>query len=236
VGTLEDPSLQEPATENCLVALGVSVTAEGDSVKPFSVGAPEVPATVRVALPATPLAAAVIVASPARCAETSPLEDTVPIELFEVDQVTACVGSVLPAASVRVADSCWVAPTARLKEPGAIAMFFSAPGATTIVPVAVFPSAVAVIVAVPATPPVTSPLAAAVAMCESELDHATGRPVSVFPSTSVACAANCTVEPDAIDDVAGVTERAEMAAEATFSAAVSATPEMAPMIRALVPR
>src|SRR5438552_497572 len=67
------------------------------------------------------------------------------------------------------------------------------------------PSDVAVIVAAPATTPLTSPLPLTVATAVLSLDQVTVRPVSVLPFASLRVAVSCTVWPAGTDAVAGLT-------------------------------
>ena len=66
---------------------------------------------------------------------------------------------------------------------------------TVTVAVPLFPSLVAVSVAVPAATPVTRPVADTEAIPGALLVQVTGRPVSVFPAESLAVAASWTVCP-----------------------------------------
>src|SRR2546428_11788228 len=66
---------------------------------------------------------------------------------------------------------------------------------TVIATVPLWPSLVAVIVAVPPATPVASPLPLTVAAAVLLLAHVTVRPVSVFPAASLVTAANCCVAP-----------------------------------------
>src|SRR2546430_13153686 len=71
--------------------------------------------------------------------------------------------------------------------------------------VPLFPSLVAVIVAVPAADPVTSPLALTVATPAALVPHAIVRPVSTFPLASSSLAVTCTVAPTGTLSDAGLT-------------------------------
>ena len=71
--------------------------------------------------------------------------------------------------------------------------------------VPLFPSLVAVIVAVPGVTPDTSPLLLTAATAVLELDHVTVRPESGFPPASLGVAVSCTVWPACTEAVAGVT-------------------------------
>src|SRR5256885_5498272 len=66
---------------------------------------------------------------------------------------------------------------------------------TVIAAVPLWPSLVAVIVAVPPATPVASPLPLTVAAAVLLLAHVTVRPVSVFPAASLVTAASCAVPP-----------------------------------------
>ena len=80
--------------------------------------------------PFAPPAAAVIVALPAVFAVTRPLEDTVATEVLELDHATLSL-SELPDASVSLAESCCVPPSARLIDDGETAIPATAPAETT---------------------------------------------------------------------------------------------------------
>src|SRR5438094_921479 len=70
------------------------------------------------------------------------------------------------------------------------------PGVVTVTPdVPLLPSDVAVMVAVPAATPVTSPLPFTRATAVLLLDQVTTRPLSGFPLASFGVAVSCTVEP-----------------------------------------
>jgi hypothetical protein len=66
---------------------------------------------------------------------------------------------------------------------------------TVMLAVPLFPSLVAVIVALPAATPLTRPLDETVAIDALELDHAICRPERTLPVASVSIAPNCTVFP-----------------------------------------
>src|ERR1041384_1382652 len=76
---------------------------------------------------------------------------------------------------------------------------------TVIAEVPLWPSLVAVIVAVPTAPPVTSPLPLTLATPVLLLAHVTVRPVSAFPPASFGVAASCTVDPTVTEADAGAT-------------------------------
>src|SRR5207247_7978643 len=76
---------------------------------------------------------------------------------------------------------------------------------TVIVALPLCPSLVAVIVAEPAAPPVTSPLALTVATAVLLLAHVTARPANGLPFASFGVAVNRTVCPPCSDAAAGLT-------------------------------
>src|SRR5439155_14890016 len=76
---------------------------------------------------------------------------------------------------------------------------------TVIDEVPLFPSLVAVIVAVPGVTPDTSPLLLTVATAVLELDHVTVRPERGVPFPSFGVAVSCTVWPACTEAEAGVT-------------------------------
>src|SRR5947199_70939 len=78
-------------------------------------------------------------------------------------------------------------------------------GVTVIVEGPLFPSLVAVIVAVPAALPVTSPLAVTVATAVLLLPQLTVRPDNGLPLASFEVAVSCTVWPTCTDAVPGLT-------------------------------
>src|SRR2546421_12475299 len=148
-------------------------------------------------VPLFPSLAAVIVAEPAAFAVTRPLTFTVALAVSLDDQVTARPESGLPLASLGVAVSCTVCPTGALADDGVTVT--EAPGTGTLITVMVavplFPSLVAVIVAVPAAFAVTKPVPLTVAIAVSLDDHVTARPESGLPLASFGVAVSCTVCP-----------------------------------------
>src|SRR5712691_409091 len=126
--------------------------------------------TVTAALPVFPSLVAVIVTALAATPVTSPVEDTVATAGALDAQVTDRPDSTLPAESFSVAASCTVAPTSTTAVAGLITTDATGTFATLIAADALFPSLVAVIVAVPAATPVTRPAADALAMAGFELE------------------------------------------------------------------
>ncbi len=146
-----------------------------------------------------------IVAAPAATAVTSPLPFTVAIDGLLVAHVTTRPARAVPLASFGVAASCAVCPTATLRVAGLTATDATATAVTVMPTVPVCPSLVAVIVAVPAPTPVTSPLPFPVAMAVFELAHVTTRPARALPLASLGVAASCAVCPTTTPAAAGLT-------------------------------
>src|SRR6266516_2941721 len=97
-------------------------------------------------------------------------------------------------------------------------------GVTVMADAPLFPSLVAVIVAVPAVFPVTSPLALTVATAVLLLAQVTVRPLSGFPFASFGVAVRCTVWPICTDAVAGLTVTAATGTLVTVIVAVPLCP------------
>src|SRR6266516_4028233 len=161
--------------------------------------------TVIVAEPLCPSEVAVIVAAPAATAVTSPLALTVATAVLPLDQVIVRPGSELPFASCGVAVSCTVWPTCTDAVAGFTVTDATGTVLTVIVALPLCPSLVAVIVAEPAAPPVTSPLALTVATAVLLLAHVTVRPANRLPFASFGVAVSCTVWPTCTDAEAGLT-------------------------------
>src|SRR5213080_34194 len=97
-------------------------------------------------------------------------------------------------------------------------------GVTVIVEGPLFPSLVAVIVAVPAALPVTSPLAVTVATAVLLLPQLTVRPDNGLPLASFGVAVSCTVWPTCTDAVLGLTVTDATGTVLTVTVAVSTVP------------
>src|SRR5439155_1241822 len=162
-------------------------------------------ATVTAAVPAFPSLVAVIVAVPAATPFTSPLLLTVAILVLLLAHVTVRPVSAVPAESFGVAVSCAVCPTIRLAVAGATATEATGTGVTVTAALPALPSLVAVVVAVPTTPLVTSPLLLTVATLGLPLVHVTVRPVRAPPAESCGVAVSCTVCPTRMLAVPGET-------------------------------
>lgn len=225
--TLPEPSFT--VAESCCVAPEERLRLAGDTTTLLIAPAD----TISVALPLFPFDAAVIVALPAWEAVTRPLDDTVPTDELELDQLTGRSLSTFPVPSLIVADSCCVLPAARPRDPGVTDTLAAAPATMVMVAVAFLPSAVAVRVALPALLPVTRPPVLTEATVLFELAQATARPVSSLPLASDACAVSCTVVPELIELDDGVIESVEIGVEATPTVALSETLDAFAMIFAV---
>src|SRR5216117_487972 len=162
--------------------------------------------TVIADVPLCPSLVAVIVTGPpAATPLTSPLPFTLAIALLLDCQVTTRPVNGVPFASLGVAVSCTVLPTATPAVAGVTVTDATGTGVTVMAAVPLWPSLVAVIVAEPATFAVTSPVPVTVATGVLLLDHATGRPVSTVPFASFRVAVSCCVCPTGTLADAGLT-------------------------------
>jgi hypothetical protein len=126
--------------------------------------------TVTVALPERPSTVAVMMAVPGPTAVTTPDAETVATELTDEVQVTVRPVRTLPCASRGVAVACVDWPTVSDGELSVTETLATGACVTVIVAVAVRPSLVAVICALPGETPVTTPLAETVAMPGAEVE------------------------------------------------------------------
>src|SRR5437660_4930369 len=188
--------------------------------------------TVIAELALWPSLVAVIVAEPTTRPVTSPLAVTVATAVFELPHVTVRPVSGLPLASLGVATSGAGGPTCALALAGFADTEATGAGAGTVMAaVPLCPSLVAVVVAGPATRPVTSPLAVTVAAAVFELPHVTVRPVSGMPFASLGVAVSCTVWPIYRVAEAGLTDtEATGAGAGTVIAAVPLCPSLVAVI------
>src|SRR5436305_1953415 len=161
--------------------------------------------TVMADGPLCPSLVAVIVAEPATTPLTRPLELTVATELSLLDHVTIRPVSGFPFASFGVAVSWTVWPTGRFADAGVTVTELTATPDTVMLEVPLCPSLVAVIVAEPDVPPVTSPLPSTLATAVLLLDQVTVRPVNGFPLASFGVAVSWTVWPTCTVADAGLT-------------------------------
>jgi len=166
---------------------------------------------------------AVIVAVPAATPVTSPLPFTVAAGGLPLAQVMLRPVSGIPAESRGVAVNCTVPPTRMLAVAGLTVTDATGTRLTATVAVPLFPSLVAVIVAVPTAAPVTSPLPFTVAATGLLLAHVMLRPVSGLPAESFGVAVSCTVPPTRTLAVAGLTDTDATGTLVTTTGAVSAS-------------
>ena len=110
----------------------------------------------------------------------------------------------LPWASLRVAVSCWVRPTSRTRSAW-LSSTRATPARTVIAEEPVFPSTVAVTVAVPVVTAVTSPSAETVATADVADVQVTVRPVIGWPFWSRTVALSRMVSSGASEAVPGAT-------------------------------
>src|SRR5436309_3536725 len=101
---------------------------------------------------------------------------------------------------------------------------------TVIAAVPLFPSLVAVIVANPAAPPVTSPVALTAARAASLVAQVTDRPVSRLPAESRSVAVSCNVTPTKMLATAGVTVTVATGAFVTLMTDVPFFPSLVAVI------
>src|SRR2546430_13857154 len=148
---------------------------------------------------------AVMVADPAAPPVPTPLELTAATAALLVAQLTARPLSALPAESRGVAVSGTDPPTATLAEPGLTLTDATGTATTVTAALPLLPPLVAVIVAVPAETPVTSPLLFTPATPPLLLVHVMVRPLSGLPVESWGVAPSCTVAPTNTRAVAGLT-------------------------------
>ena len=182
--------------------------------------------TVMADVPICPSLVAVIVAEPAAAPVTRPLLLTVATAPLLVVQLTARPDSGLPLASLGVAVSCVVRPVDRLADAGVTLTDATGTLVTLMAEVALWLSLVAVIVAEPAAPPVTSPLELTVATVALLVDQFTARPDSGFPLASLGVAVSCTVWPVCSDAEAGLTLTDATGTALTVTAEVPVWPSL----------
>src|SRR5947208_14482040 len=161
--------------------------------------------TVTDEVPLVPSLVAVIVAVPGVTPDTSPLLLTVATAVLELDHVTVRPERGSPLASFGVAVSCTVWPACTEAEGGVTSTVATGTFVTVTGEVPLFPSLVAVIVAVPGVTPDTSPLFLTAATAVLELDHVTARPESALPLPDALPILSCTVWPACTEAEGGVT-------------------------------
>src|SRR5947208_8277156 len=186
--------------------------------------------TVMAAVPLCPSLVAVIVAEPATTPVTSPLELTVATAVLLLDHVIVRPDSALPFASFGVAVSWTVLPAGTLAVAGLTVTEATGTCTTVMADVPLCPSLVAVMVAEPATFPVTSPLVLTVATAVLLLDHVIVRPDSGLPFASFGVAVSCTVLPSFTLADAGVTVTDATGTLVTVMLAVPLCPSLVAVI------
>src|SRR6266566_395335 len=206
-----------PATT--LAGAGLTVTEATDTL-----------VTVIADVPLCPSLVEVIVADPATTPLTRPLELTVATDVLLLDQVIVRPVSGVPLASLGVAVSCTVCPAVTVGDAGLTVTDATGTLVTVIADVPVFPSLVAVIVAEPATTPLTRPLAFTLATDVLLLDQVTTRPASGVPLASFGVAVSCTVWPCGTLAGAGLTVTELTATFVTVIAAVPLWPSLVAVI------
>src|SRR5207244_6989678 len=174
-------------------------------------------------------------AGPAPTPVTSPLDGTLAtVEALDA-HVTVRPGSEFPTESCGVAVNWTVPPTARLGVAGftATEATGTATAVTVTVAVPLFPSLVAVIVALPTATPATRPVAVTVATPPLLVAHVTVRPLSGFPLASRSAAASCAVPPMTTLGAPGLTPTVATGATVTVTAAVPLVPSLVAVIVAV---
>ena len=151
--------------------------------------------TVTVARPLYPSLVAVIVAEPIARPVTRPLGYTTATVGSLLRQVTVRPVSGLPLASFTVAVSCTACPAATFVAAGLTVTDATGTLVTVMAALSLCPSLVALMVAEPATFPLTSPLPFTDATVVFELAHVTVRPLSGFPFESFGVAVSWIVAP-----------------------------------------
>ena len=158
-----------------------------------------------LAVPLLPSLEAVMVADPAATPFTRPLLLTVATPELLLDQVMLRPVSVLPEASLVVAESCTVAPTLTLALAGETDTDATGTALTVRLDVPLLPPLVAVIVADPAATPLTRPLPFTVAIDVLLEVQVIVRPVRTLPAESLRVALSCSVPPTATAAGLGLT-------------------------------
>jgi hypothetical protein len=142
-----------------------------------------------------PSLVAVTVVVPADTAATTPFPSTVATPGVLDDQAMARPVSTLLSASLRRAVIGTECPTRRLALAGESVIDATGERLTVMIEVALFPSLVPVIVAVPGPVPVTTPVEETVATPGESDCHVTTLPVRTFPSASFVTAVSVVVLP-----------------------------------------
>jgi hypothetical protein len=180
--------------------------------------------TVMVALALFPSLVAVILAVPAATAVTAPFASTVATPGMLDDHAIARPVRTFPPASLSTAAIVVPEPTTRLALGGVSATVATGASATEMDAVPLMPSLVAVIVALPAATPVTTPADETLAM-DGALDvHVTVRPANTFPPASFVTAVSVVLPPTSKVALVGVTETDATGTADTVTAVVPLLP------------
>src|ERR1041384_3775229 len=196
-------------------------------VSPLTVGCG---CTVTAALPLLPSLVAVIVTEPTATPVTRPVALTVAIAVLLLAHVTTRPVKVLPAESLVTAESCCVPVTTTVAVAGLTVTVATGATVTVMAAVPFLPSLVAVIVAEPATLPVTRPVELTVATAVLLLAQVTTRPVSVLPAESFVTTDSCCVLPTLMLADAGLTVTVATGTGVTVVAAVPLLPALVAVI------
>lgn len=183
--------------------------------------------------PVCPPAVAEIVALPGATPVTTPDDDTVATEVLLDDHVNVTPLITFPFAFRAVAVRFVVQATFTVAEDGetvTVATWLCATALTVTVAVAVFPSMVAVMTALPALTPVTSPEDDTVAMVVAPELQVVVRPVSAWPVELYGVAVSWTVWPTFTLGAAGVTTTLATGVGVTVTLAVPDFPSMVAVI------
>ena len=189
-------------TASLTVAVRVTVSPTDVKVLVFgdSVTAEAVCDTVTAAVPFAEPDVAVIVAEPAAIPVTSPVDETVAMDEFDVPHETVAPDRVLPTVSLTVAVRVTVSPTDVKVLVFGDSVTVEAVCDTVTEVVAVNEPNVAVIVAEPSATEVTRPADKTVATDEFDVAHETVAPLIVLPTASLTVAASVAVSESDVND------------------------------------
>jgi hypothetical protein len=186
--------------------------------------------TVTDAVPDFPSLVAVIVTVPGETPVTTPTDDTVATVLLLDVHVTARSVTTVPIWSFTVAVSVVVCPVMTLAVAGVTVTLATGSAITVTVDVPLFPSLVAVMVAVPPDAPVTTPVLETVATAALLELHETTRSVTTVPFASLTVATSVVVSPSLTFTVAGETVTLPTGTAATVTAEVPDLPSLVAVI------
>jgi len=210
---------------NVVVCVATTLAVAGATVTvPTGTGV-----TVTPIVPLLPSLVAVTVDEPIVTPVATPAEDTVTLPLLLAHVTTRPVRT-LPAASFKIGLSVVVRPTTTeaVGDPNVTVATGGSVTVSTDDPL--FPSLVAVIVAVPAPTAVTVPVCETVATLAALVDHVTTRSVTTVPATFFTSTDSGAVWPTIIADVAGATTTDPTASAGTVIVAVPDFPSLVAVI------